>query len=50
MALPAQLANALKLARFVLANLFQSLDDESDEARAVGTVHQARCRACCSNG
>ncbi|WP_284748509.1 TetR/AcrR family transcriptional regulator [Amycolatopsis sp. RTGN1] len=37
----AQLANALELARFGLANLFQGLDDGSDEARAVGTVHQA---------
>jgi AcrR family transcriptional regulator len=37
----AQLANALELARLGLANLFQGLDDGSDEARAVGTVHQA---------
>lgn len=37
----AQLANALELARFGLANLFQGLDDGSAEARAAGTVHQA---------
>lgn len=37
----AQLANAVELARFGLANLFQGLDDGSAEARAVGTVHQA---------
>ncbi|MEA5365886.1 TetR family transcriptional regulator [Amycolatopsis sp., V23-08] len=36
-----QLAKALELARFGLANLFQGLDDGSAEARAVGTVHQA---------
>ncbi|MEV7040294.1 TetR/AcrR family transcriptional regulator [Amycolatopsis sp. NPDC051061] len=37
----AQLANALELARFGLANLFQGLDDGGDAAWAVGTVHQA---------
>lgn len=40
-AVRAQLGNALEQARFGLANLFQGLDDGSDEARAVGTVHQA---------
>lgn len=37
----AELANAFELARVGLANLFQGLDDGSDEARAAGTVHQA---------
>ncbi|MDS0135183.1 MULTISPECIES: TetR/AcrR family transcriptional regulator [unclassified Amycolatopsis] len=37
----AQLADALEQARHGLANLFQGLDDESAEARAAGTVHQA---------
>ena len=36
-----QLADALELARTGLANLFQGLDEGSDEARAAGTVHQA---------